>query len=84
MLNEPRSGVLMLVIKAATKEDLGHYECEVRHCVKDNSYPSGSHQAQAPLNRYGCSRLTRGHQTAVTHPPQPPVLCLITSPFTLG
>lgn len=31
MLNEPRSGVLVLVIQAASKEDLGHYECEVRH-----------------------------------------------------
>ncbi|MEE6467486.1 hypothetical protein FKM82_007266 [Ascaphus truei] len=26
---EPRSGVLVLVIKKATKEDLGHYECEL-------------------------------------------------------
>ncbi|KAL6089773.1 hypothetical protein STEG23_015653, partial [Scotinomys teguina] len=29
MLNEPRSGVLVLVIQAAGKEDLGHYECEL-------------------------------------------------------
>ncbi|XP_041519866.1 obscurin isoform X13 [Microtus oregoni] len=29
MLNEPRSGVLVLVIRAASKEDLGHYECEL-------------------------------------------------------
>ncbi|KAK7798725.1 hypothetical protein U0070_000242 [Myodes glareolus] len=29
MLNEPRSGVLVLVIRAANKEDLGHYECEL-------------------------------------------------------
>nr|XP_042140020.1 obscurin isoform X18 [Peromyscus maniculatus bairdii] len=29
MLNEPRSGVLVLVIQAASKEDLGHYECEL-------------------------------------------------------
>ncbi|KAL1780292.1 obscurin, partial [Sigmodon hispidus] len=29
MLNEPRSGMLVLVIRAASKEDLGHYECEL-------------------------------------------------------
>ncbi|CAO2643307.1 Obscn [Lemmus lemmus] len=29
MLNEPRSGVLVLVIREASKEDLGHYECEL-------------------------------------------------------
>ncbi|KAM4861683.1 obscurin [Thomomys bottae] len=29
MLSEPHSGVLVLVIRAATKEDLGHYECEL-------------------------------------------------------
>lgn len=28
-LNEPRSGLLVLEILAANKEDLGHYECEV-------------------------------------------------------
>jgi hypothetical protein len=84
MLNEPRSGVLVLVIQAASKEDLGHYECEVRHCVKDNSHSPGSDQAQAPLYRCGCSKLTRGYQTAVTHHPQSPILCLIASPFTLG
>uniref|UniRef100_A0A674IQU3 Obscurin, cytoskeletal calmodulin and titin-interacting RhoGEF n=1 Tax=Terrapene triunguis TaxID=2587831 RepID=A0A674IQU3_9SAUR len=27
--SEPRSGVLVLVIKNASKEDMGHYECEV-------------------------------------------------------
>lgn len=79
MLNEPRSGVLVLVIQAASKEDLGHYECEVRHCVKNNSHPPGSDRVQTPL-----SRLTRGYQTAVTHCPQPPVLGLVASPFTLG
>lgn len=30
MLSEPRSGLLVLVVRAAGKEDLGHYECEVR------------------------------------------------------
>lgn len=84
MVNEPRSGMLVLVIQAASKEDLGHYECEVRHCGKDNSHPPGSDGAQAPLYRCRCSRLTRGHQTAVTHRHQPPVLCLVASPFTLG
>ncbi|XP_062951332.1 obscurin isoform X22 [Cynocephalus volans] len=29
MLSEPRSGILVLVIRAAGKEDLGHYECEL-------------------------------------------------------
>ncbi|XP_073912202.1 obscurin isoform X22 [Castor canadensis] len=29
MLSEPRSGVLVLVIRAGSKEDLGHYECEL-------------------------------------------------------
>ena len=29
-LSEPRSGLLVLVIRAAGKEDLGLYECEVR------------------------------------------------------
>lgn len=29
-LSEPRSGLLVLEIQAASKEDLGHYECEVR------------------------------------------------------
>ncbi|XP_048212692.1 obscurin isoform X13 [Perognathus longimembris pacificus] len=29
MLSEPHSGVLVLVIRTATKEDLGHYECEL-------------------------------------------------------
>lgn len=29
-LSEPRSGLLVLEILAASKEDLGHYECEVR------------------------------------------------------
>ena len=28
--SEPRSGVLVLVIKGPTERDLGHYECEVR------------------------------------------------------
>lgn len=27
--SEPRSGVLVLVIKNLTERDLGHYECEV-------------------------------------------------------
>lgn len=27
--SEPRSGVLVLVIKGPTERDLGHYECEV-------------------------------------------------------
>nr|XP_020031284.1 obscurin-like isoform X2 [Castor canadensis] len=29
MLSVPRSGVLVLVIRAGSKEDLGHYECEL-------------------------------------------------------
>uniref|UniRef100_A0A8C6S235 Obscurin n=1 Tax=Nannospalax galili TaxID=1026970 RepID=A0A8C6S235_NANGA len=29
MLSEPCSGVLVLVVRAASKEDLGHYECEL-------------------------------------------------------
>uniref|UniRef100_A0A8D2CLV2 non-specific serine/threonine protein kinase n=1 Tax=Sciurus vulgaris TaxID=55149 RepID=A0A8D2CLV2_SCIVU len=29
MLSEPRSGLLVLVVRAAGKEDLGHYECEL-------------------------------------------------------
>lgn len=29
-LSEPRSGLLVLEILAASKDDLGHYECEVR------------------------------------------------------
>ncbi|KAM5168545.1 obscurin isoform 13-T13 [Callospermophilus lateralis] len=29
MLSEPRSGLLVLVVKAAGKDDLGHYECEL-------------------------------------------------------
>ncbi|XP_076994026.1 obscurin-like isoform X3 [Tamandua tetradactyla] len=29
MLSEPRSGMLVLVVRAASKEDLGHYECEL-------------------------------------------------------
>ncbi|XP_047393930.1 obscurin [Sciurus carolinensis] len=29
MLSEPRSGLLVLVVSAAGKEDLGHYECEL-------------------------------------------------------
>ncbi|XP_023563514.1 obscurin isoform X3 [Octodon degus] len=29
MLSEPRSGMLLLVIRAAGREDLGHYECEL-------------------------------------------------------
>lgn len=29
-LSEPRSGLLVLEIREASKEDLGHYECEVR------------------------------------------------------
>ncbi|XP_033623906.1 obscurin isoform X2 [Fukomys damarensis] len=29
MLSEPRSGMLALVIRAASHEDLGHYECEL-------------------------------------------------------
>lgn len=39
MLNEPRSGVLVLVIRAASKEDLGHYECEVRHMCEGQCHP---------------------------------------------
>lgn len=30
MLSEPRSGMLVLEIRAAGVQDLGHYECEVR------------------------------------------------------
>lgn len=30
MLSDSRSGVLVLTIRAASKEDLGRYECEVR------------------------------------------------------
>lgn len=52
-------------------------------CVKVNLCPLGCGQAQDSLYRCGCSRLTRGYQTAVTHRPQPPVLCLAASPFTL-
>ncbi|XP_048657351.1 obscurin isoform X36 [Marmota marmota marmota] len=29
MLSEPRSGLLVLVVRAAGKDDLGHYECEL-------------------------------------------------------
>ncbi|KAM4869513.1 LOW QUALITY PROTEIN: obscurin-like [Urocitellus parryii] len=29
MLSEPRSGLLVLVVRAADKDDLGHYECEL-------------------------------------------------------
>lgn len=29
-LSDARSGLLVLEIRAASKEDLGHYECEVR------------------------------------------------------
>lgn len=29
-LSEPRSGLLVLEIRDTSKEDLGHYECEVR------------------------------------------------------
>ncbi|KAM4869534.1 LOW QUALITY PROTEIN: obscurin-like [Urocitellus parryii] len=29
MLTEPRSGLLVLVVRAAGKDDLGHYECEL-------------------------------------------------------
>ncbi|XP_062045343.1 obscurin-like [Lepus europaeus] len=29
MLSEPRSGVLVLTVRAAGREDLGHYECEL-------------------------------------------------------
>lgn len=29
-LSEPRSGLLVLEILTASKDDLGHYECEVR------------------------------------------------------
>ena len=39
MLNEPRSGVLVLVIRAASKEDLGHYECEVSHVYEGQCHP---------------------------------------------
>lgn len=34
MLSEPRSGLLVLVVRAAGKDDLGHYECEVRRVGK--------------------------------------------------
>lgn len=37
MLSEPRSGVLVLVIRAGSKEDLGHYECEVKCAGKGHT-----------------------------------------------
>ncbi|XP_053324277.1 obscurin [Spea bombifrons] len=56
---EPRSGVLVLVIKNATKEDVGYYECELANRL-------GSARSGADLNLQTASLLAherRGDQT---------------------
>uniref|UniRef100_A0A7N4PFA3 non-specific serine/threonine protein kinase n=1 Tax=Sarcophilus harrisii TaxID=9305 RepID=A0A7N4PFA3_SARHA len=58
MFNEPRSGVLVLVIKKACKDDMGHYECELSNKL-------GSARSGAELFVQSTSLLTqekRGEQ----------------------
>uniref|UniRef100_A0A673TJK2 Obscurin n=1 Tax=Suricata suricatta TaxID=37032 RepID=A0A673TJK2_SURSU len=64
-LSEPRSGLLVLEILAASKDDLGHYECEVRwgaHCWPTRG---GGLWLQAPAPRRNAGR----GPTAWTPPP---------------
>ncbi|XP_042525465.1 obscurin [Dipodomys spectabilis] len=50
MLSEPRSGVLVLVIRTATKEDLGHYECELVNRL-GSTHGGGELYMQSPALR---------------------------------
>ncbi|MBZ3888895.1 Obscurin [Sciurus carolinensis] len=84
MLSEPRSGLLVLVVSAAGKEDLGHYECEVRRWARDltASCPLGLDTGRAwDCHQDGGPQHSRGTPGPVTDHPNPaPHVCLAPAP----